>query len=159
MTMQLSIRLEGLTELQRRTADPRILADAERRFLLQSGLAVQRGAQIGAPVDQGRLRGSIKVEVDPSPSPQWAKVGTNVFYAPYQEYGTGIYGPKRRRIRPKQAQALRWAVGGGFAFARSVAGTPGKRYMEKGLRGAESRIASLRRKLASDIAKGISRGR
>jgi hypothetical protein len=31
--------------------------------------------------------------------------------------------------------------------------------MEKGLRGAESRIASLRRKLASDIAKDISRGR
>jgi hypothetical protein len=29
-------------------------------------------------------------------------VGTNVFYAPYLEYGTGLYGPRHRWITPKK---------------------------------------------------------
>jgi hypothetical protein len=53
----------------------------------------------------------------------------------WREFGTGIYGPLRRRIRSKggpyvnpktgklqNRRALRWEVGGGYRFARSVRG-------------------------------------
>lgn len=42
----------------------------------------------------------------------YVEVGTNIPYAPYVEYGTGIYGPKKRLIRPVQAKALAWRVTG-----------------------------------------------
>jgi hypothetical protein len=44
-------------------------------------------------------------------------VGTNVQYAPYLEYGTGLYGPRHRWIEPRTAKALRFP-------ARVGAGTP-----------------------------------
>ncbi|GAC41261.1 hypothetical protein [Paenibacillus popilliae] len=41
----------------------------------------------------------------------------------YLETGTGLYGPKRREIRPKHKKALRFPVGGGqYVVARSVKG-------------------------------------
>lgn len=41
----------------------------------------------------------------------------------YLETGTGLYGPKRREIRPKHKKALCFPVGGGqYVVARSVKG-------------------------------------
>lgn len=41
----------------------------------------------------------------------------------YLETGTGLYGPKRREIKPKNKKALRFPVGGGqYVVARSVKG-------------------------------------
>lgn len=48
-------------------------------------------------------------------------VGTNLPYAQYLEYGTGLYGPAHRWIVPRNAKALRWPRGGGHT---SSAGTP-----------------------------------
>jgi len=57
-----------------------------------------------APVDTGRLRNSFTVIKQGNEY----VVGTNLEYAIYLELGTGIYGPKRRPIRPKRAKALHW---------------------------------------------------
>lgn len=48
-------------------------------------------------------------------------------YAVYHQQGTGIYGPKRRPIRPVQGRALRFPVPGGIAFATEVQGTPARK--------------------------------
>ncbi|PZM63642.1 tartrate dehydratase [Paenibacillus dendritiformis] len=41
----------------------------------------------------------------------------------YLETGTGLYGPKRRVIKPKNKKALRFPVGGGqYVVAKSVKG-------------------------------------
>ena len=52
-------------------------------------------------------------------------VGTSLEYAPYLEYGTGLYGPKHQVIRPKQAQALRWPAGGRHTFDMQTYGYTG----------------------------------
>ena len=53
--------------------------------------AAQTAASV-APVDTGRLKNSITSAVDPDE--QVAYIGTNVEYAPYQEFGTstGVKG-------------------------------------------------------------------
>ena len=48
---------------------------------------VENSAKIKAPVDTGQLRASITHEIDGLTG----IIGTNVEYAPYVEYGTGIW--------------------------------------------------------------------
>lgn len=56
-------------------------------------------------------------------------------YAGFQEYGTGIYGPKKRRIYPKNGTVLTWIDPdtGERIFARSVKGVPPKRFMHRAI--------------------------
>ena len=54
------------------------------KALTGAALVVEGAAKTLSPVDTGNLRGSITHEVNPD----HAKVGTNVEYAPYLEYGT-----------------------------------------------------------------------
>jgi len=49
-------------------------------------------ASTEAPVDTGRLRGSISHMEGRDGSTYWAQIGTNLEYAPYVEYGTGRRG-------------------------------------------------------------------
>ena len=60
--------------------------------LMETALMIERDAKIYSPIDTGRLRASITSRLF-----AWNKavVGSNVKYAPYQEYGT------RRGIKPK----------------------------------------------------------
>jgi hypothetical protein len=56
----------------------------------ESAINIQSGAKKRCVVDTGRLRSSIAIE--PSTGPGYAlRVGTKVFYAPYVEFGTGIF--------------------------------------------------------------------
>lgn len=48
-------------------------------------------------------------------------------YAVHHQYGTGIYGRRKKPIVPKQARALRFPGPGGMIFARSVDGVPRRR--------------------------------
>jgi len=52
-------------------------------------MAVLRDAKIFAPVDTGRLRASLTPSVDDLGDVIQGVVGSNVEYAPYQEFGTG----------------------------------------------------------------------
>ena len=54
--------------------------------LEECGLAAERFAKAKCPVDTGRLRNSITHALDLSDEAVY--VGTNVEYAPYQEFGT-----------------------------------------------------------------------
>lgn len=58
--------------------------------LTQACLVVENDAKVNAPVDTGQLRASITHEI----TGDKGRVGTNVEYAPYVEYGTGLFSSK-----------------------------------------------------------------
>lgn len=58
--------------------------------LRQACIIVQDAAKVKCPVDDGQLRQSITYEIEGTTG----VIGTNVEYAPYVEYGTGIYATK-----------------------------------------------------------------
>jgi hypothetical protein len=51
----------------------------------------------------------------------------------YLEKGTGLYGPRGRRIVPRNARALRFEVGGQVIFRRSVRGMRPQPFMRRSL--------------------------
>jgi hypothetical protein len=68
--------------------------------------------------------GRLEQETGWHPEGDGAYVYSQAPHAPYVEFGTGLWGPKRQKysIQPKPGRkALRWFPGGGgVAFARSV---------------------------------------
>ncbi len=72
---------------KRQTNYPQVFKAINRNFLPKAGIEVLKGAQRRVPVDDGILRGSLKYKV----KGDQVAVGTNLEYAPYVEYGTGIY--------------------------------------------------------------------
>lgn len=57
--------------------------------LQRACIRVEADAKENAPVDDGTLRASITHEIDASAIV--GEIGTNVEYAPYVEFGTGIF--------------------------------------------------------------------
>jgi hypothetical protein len=57
----------------------------------------------------------------------------------YVQRGTGVFGPKRRRITPKRAKFLRFKPKGGnaYIYRRSVAGMKPNPFLTRGLRAAK----------------------
>lgn len=66
---------------------PEKLATVNAEFLPGAAAIIQSAAMRNAAVWGNRLRGSIKTKVEKD----HAKVYTNLIYAIYAEYGTGIY--------------------------------------------------------------------
>lgn len=103
--------------------------DAVARDMMRRGLRVETAAKVrisGHPkrVDTGRLRSSIKAKPIRFRGSPGSRIGTNVKYAPLVHNGTGIYGPRGMRIRPKHKKFLRFVPKGGahYVFAKSVRG-------------------------------------
>lgn len=65
----------------------KVLPQALEQGLRQACIIVQDAAKVKCPVDDGQLRQSITYEIEGTKG----IIGTNVEYAPYVEYGTGIY--------------------------------------------------------------------
>jgi len=88
--------IRGLRELAAKS--DQIVRDLHGPPMLQAmrdaTLIVTRQARINAPVDTGRLRASITPEVLTRGRDLVGIVGSNVEYAPYQEFGT-VYMPGR----------------------------------------------------------------
>lgn len=80
----MSVTITGLdTVLNGITLTDEMLKSA----LTESALVVETSAIKKVPVDTGQLKGSITSEI----LYDRARVGTNVEYAPYVEYGTGLW--------------------------------------------------------------------
>ena len=54
---------------------------------------VEASAKMKVPVDTGTLKRSIKTTLYDT----YGEVGTNVEYAPYVEFGTGLFNPTGRK--------------------------------------------------------------
>jgi hypothetical protein len=106
-------------------------ASPVRRHMALAGAAVKGVAQRGAPVDNGRLRpATSNREILAYPEIR-QRISSHTRYAWWVNTGTGIYGPRRRMIRPrKKGGLLRW-VGkdGTVRYARKVKGMRPRRYL------------------------------
>lgn len=118
---------------------------AAGRWGNKTAISLEHRAKQKAPVDMGRLRASITHRVIQTGNNVIARTGTNVKYAAFQEFGTGIYGPRRRLIRPVNAKVLSWKSRrtGKRVFAKFVRGVRPKRYFAKALV-AERPVAAMR---------------
>lgn len=118
--MEISGSIEGLDRLQsalRRV--PAQVGPVARRLLERATLAVQKEAMARTPVVTGHLRRSLTTAIDPAPAPTWGKVGSNLVYAPFIEFGErhdrrAKGGIVRRKAGP--ARMLR----GGFEAAQGT---------------------------------------
>jgi hypothetical protein len=116
------------------------------RDLLKRGLKVETRAKLllaggaGRPkrIDTGRLRTSIHTVPLRDNGIPIVRVGTGVWYAMLIHDGTGLYGPRHRRIRPIRAKALRFRPKGSarYVYARSVAGMKPNHFLADALSAA-----------------------
>jgi hypothetical protein len=108
------------------------------RHITELGEQVQKEARRLAPVDNGRLRNSIDLDVRRTPGHITATVGSPLEYAIYQERGTGIYAG-RGMIQPRRGKYLVFTPKGSSqpVFARQVRGVPAVHYLEKALKTAQ----------------------
>jgi len=92
--------IRGLKDIQKRMdqAVKDIGGSPVLDWMRKATLLVQRDAKKLAPVDTGRLRASITPEVRTAFHTIEGVVGSNVVYAPYQEFGTK-YMPGRFYLR------------------------------------------------------------
>ncbi len=141
----LNVEIEGLSELKARlAASPKVMDQASHQMLEMGTFIAEGEAKQQTPINDGVLRGSITSKVTKEGNEMVGIVGTNLDYAPYQEYGTGIYGPKGVPITPKQSSVLRFKTRDGqIVFARSVAGTKPRKFMYHGLQAVKSNLGKI----------------
>jgi len=91
-------------------------------------------------VDTGRLRSSVQTVLITVGGHIAVRIGSNLWYAILVHDGTGIYGPKGARIKPKRAKFLRFTPKGehGYVYARSVAGMRPNPFLKKALPAAKN---------------------
>ena len=102
------------------------IANALHTALLRIAERARDYVQDEAPYRTGDLRASHTVQ---SLGPGEVEMGTNWDYAVFVHEGTGLYGPRRQRIRPKNKKALYWP--GADHPVKSVAGQRPNPYMER----------------------------
>ena len=144
--MEIKVSINGDKAIAQALGDPALVAGPLKTLLGSAAAVVERKAAELAPVDTGRLRSSITQEI----APLRARVYTNVFYAPFVEYGTRPHFP------PPGALATWGRRHGGipaFALARAIAkrGTKAQPYMRPGAQELERRLPELLANLARDI--------
>jgi hypothetical protein len=84
--IDVTIRLEGLEQIQEKLKKENLLSKPLKMILEQGALTIERKAKEFSPVDLGRLKGSMTHQLDASSVPLWSKAGTNVEYAAPLEY-------------------------------------------------------------------------
>lgn len=89
----MEIKLENIAEVE---ALLNKLADSENLIssINKAVLLVEAEAKKKCPVDDGQLRNSIQSKVTDKDSMVDGEIFTNVAYAPYVEFGTGLFAEK-----------------------------------------------------------------
>ena len=97
-------------------------------------------ARRNAPVDEGRLRASLALEMRSQNGAPVGRVGSNLDYALYVHEGTGVEAG-RGYIVPVRARVLRWAGknNSGTGARRYKAGATGNYVYAKRSRGVKAR--------------------
>ena len=106
------------------------LKEAAERFIYRVAAEIANTAIELAPTRTRNLRNDIKVY---KIAPLKFEIGNSLLapYAPYVHFGTGIYGPKKRKIVPKKAKALKIPINGKVIFRKSVKGQKPNPYFKK----------------------------
>lgn len=143
----MGVEFKGLDKLQRRL---KAIQDGKEilgalaldtvRYAKEETRPFRKTGNLGRTINVGRV------------TARDAYVIAHANYAVFVEKGTGIYGPRHRRITPKTAKVLAWRTGAvtlggrsrvkggkelaGWAFATSVRGRKATPFMEPGARRA-----------------------
>lgn len=90
MPVDVKVEVKGLEEVQKKMVQVAkdMRGTPALNAMRQATLLVHRSAKQNAPVDTGRLRASITPSVSQSGNTVMGVVGSNVEYAPFQEFGT-----------------------------------------------------------------------
>jgi hypothetical protein len=97
---------------------------------------IHAGFKAESPVDDGKLQKWQRKKIN-----AWEyHIHGAAHYALYVALGTGIYGPKKKRIYPKKAQALRFMIGNKVIFAKSIAGQKPNPYHERATQNGVERL-------------------
>lgn len=110
----------------------RTIRGASRSELETTARQVMNRAKVLAPVDTGRLRASIRIESRRTLALRSVyTVGSDVDYAAMVHDGT-----RPHTIRPKNAQALRFRIGGRIVYAKVVhhPGTRARPFLDRAVR-------------------------
>ena len=110
--MEVKVEVQGLEDIQNKLEA--VAKDAGEFIIPRAALLIERQAKLNATgrpgpnVQTGRLRSSITIELGPKPY-EWARVGTNVKYAPFVEFGhaqkVGRFVPVNGGFRLKNPRA------------------------------------------------------
>jgi HK97 gp10 family phage protein len=112
MTSEGSADITALADRLRRAGESS--QDALLRTLMQAANEICNTMKSLAPVDTGNLRDSIGIQMQGNA----IIIGPDMSLAPYAGYVE--FGTAPHEIRPKNAQALRFMVGGTVVYARVV---------------------------------------
>ncbi len=146
------VTVEGLKPLQALLAiAPELVTQETKKAMDQARLTLEAEAKRLVPVKTGHLRRSITSETRPLNGGVVGIVGTNVKYASFVEFGTGIYGPEKKPIAPVTKKALAW----GKVLGHTAAGAPVKEFVRRSVKGMRPR-PYLRR--AFEEKKGVVEG-
>jgi hypothetical protein len=129
------------------------ITNAKFKGLERASIIFEGRAKQEAPSKTFNLRKSIvhKTQSDGNK----AVVKTELDYSVHQEFGTGIYGIKRRPITPKRGKFLKFEVNGKTVFARSVKGVKGKFFMKKGSEELSRRTNEINSVIYDELKKGL----
>lgn len=122
-----------ITRFRRKQADD--LLRRGRRVQARARLLLSGAAGHPRRVDTGILRVSVQVQLRTGTRSPVVRIGSGRRYARWVHDGTGIYGPRRRPIRPRRAKVLVFEtkVGRRKVFAREVRGMTPNRYLRDAL--------------------------
>lgn len=95
------------------------------------------GIKKEAPKDHGRMAGSFTLERESS---YRHKIRAGVEYALFVHEGTGIYGPNRSPILPKNASRLVFSWKGQMWHLRSVKGQEANPFADRAMTATEARV-------------------
>jgi hypothetical protein len=101
-----------------------VARDLYRRAVRVQNTAKRNLQRYPRRVDTGTLRSNIHIEMVMLGGHPAMRVGCTLYYAIFVHNGTGIYGPRHRRITPLRARYLRFRprTSQQWVYARSVAG-------------------------------------
>lgn len=161
--MKVDVDIEGLDAALAKVS-PELYAKPLRDFFKKCGIYVSDRAKELAPVDTGRLRSSLTYVVDEGEPPQQVAIGSNVEYAPYMEFGTGLVtdgeGGGARHWPPSDALDV-WAARHGFSSGADVAriigmrgGLEPRRYLRNAFEQSREAINGFLNDMKDDIANG-----
>lgn len=85
----MSIKIEGMDDLQESLKELKSCIEYEKA-LKKGCLIIERAAKQKAPKGNGDLRNSIKHKIEDNGDDLVGVIYTNLLYAPYVEFGTGI---------------------------------------------------------------------
>ncbi len=117
------IEIKGLPELQKKLGQSNF-TKALKGGMTMAVVNLEGDIKANTPVKSGRLRAAWTHRVSADGSE--GQIGNNLVYAPYVEFGTGVYIGKGR-IYPVNKKALAW----NGTVRRSIAGMKGRFFVQR----------------------------